>query len=192
MGFFRIDDLPTHTSNSVLHSEIGVSKPSRIDSLIPGMESKYMVSWIAFQSSSEIRTALERFPVIVIGRCDNAVSSIKLQQVCSTLWEKRREETKLAPLAAYEACGGAAGILAGIIGERLNRVPRRRHKSMVRLQEALKKPDNTGCLRTFEDLRGQVKAGKPAALEALLKTLSAAGILREGVKTGQAKKRYCL
>ena len=40
---------------------------SRIDSLIPGIELKYKVSSIEFQSSSEINTALFLFPEITIG-----------------------------------------------------------------------------------------------------------------------------
>ena len=40
-----------------------------IDSLIPGIEHKYKVSWIAFQSSSEIKTAL--FLLLSVAGNDN-------------------------------------------------------------------------------------------------------------------------
>lgn len=75
---FCIDKTPTHQSSSESHSETGVSIPSLIDSLIPGMESRCNDSVIAFQSSSETRTALPLFPVITIGWCVLAASSIKL------------------------------------------------------------------------------------------------------------------
>jgi len=49
--------------------------PSRIDSLIPGIESRYSVSWIARQSSSGTSTALPRFPVIRTGSREAVTSS---------------------------------------------------------------------------------------------------------------------
>jgi len=49
-----------------------------MDSLIPGIESKYIVSWIASQSSSDTKTALDRFPTILMGQWETFVSSIKL------------------------------------------------------------------------------------------------------------------
>ena len=55
--------------------ERGVASPWRIDSRMPGIESRYSVSSIACQSSSEISTPLCRLPVIWIGRCVFAVSS---------------------------------------------------------------------------------------------------------------------
>ena len=49
---------------------------------IPGIESRYSVAWIAFQSSSLTRTALERRPVISKGSCASAVSSSKRYSFC--------------------------------------------------------------------------------------------------------------
>lgn len=63
----RKDQTPTHQPGSLAHSSTGVSIPSRIDSRIPGMDSRYSVSWIASQSSSETSTALFLFPVISSG-----------------------------------------------------------------------------------------------------------------------------
>lgn len=47
-----------------------------MDSLIPGMLTKNIVSWIAFQSLSEMRTAFPLLPVIVMGSWVDEVSSI--------------------------------------------------------------------------------------------------------------------
>src|SRR5260370_1401821 len=54
-GLFCINKLPTHQVNSGEHSSSGAAIPSRKDSRIPGIESRYSVSCIARQSSSEIR-----------------------------------------------------------------------------------------------------------------------------------------
>lgn len=51
--------------------------PSRMDSRMPGMESKWRVSCIARQSSSDTSTALRRLPVINTGSWLAAVSSIR-------------------------------------------------------------------------------------------------------------------
>jgi HEAT repeat protein len=112
------------------------------------------------------------------------IAPIKLQLVCSSLWEMRNGERNLLTEASYDSCGGVEGIVGGFIAGRLDRVPRRRQSSMARLLEALKTPDNTKRLRSFEDLRGLVKTGKPGALEELLQTLSEAGILREEERGG--------
>jgi len=45
----------------------GVRRPCRMDSRMPGMETRYRVSMTARQSSSETRTALARLPVIWMG-----------------------------------------------------------------------------------------------------------------------------
>lgn len=74
----RVDDLPHYQSISREHSSSGVASPSRMDSRMPGVLERYSVSWIERQSSSETRTALPRLPVMTIGSCDVAVSSISL------------------------------------------------------------------------------------------------------------------
>jgi hypothetical protein len=44
-----------------------VFRPSRMDSLIPGTDSRGTVSRVAFQSSSETRTALALLPAMTMG-----------------------------------------------------------------------------------------------------------------------------
>ena len=44
LGLPDEDNLPTYQSGSLQHSSTGVAKPSRIDSLMPGIDSKYSVS----------------------------------------------------------------------------------------------------------------------------------------------------
>ena len=55
---------------------MGVFIPFFMDSLIPFIELRYNVSCMAFQSASEIITALARLPVITIGLEVLATSSI--------------------------------------------------------------------------------------------------------------------
>lgn len=40
LGLLRVDELPTHQSRSSSHSSTGVLMPSRMDSLIPGTETR--------------------------------------------------------------------------------------------------------------------------------------------------------
>ena len=61
---------PFHQESSGEHFSTGVFKPRTIDSRILGMESKYNVSWIALQSSAEIRTPSFLFPTMWIGSWD--------------------------------------------------------------------------------------------------------------------------
>jgi hypothetical protein len=56
-----------YTFNSRSHSSIGVATPSRIDSRIPGTESKYSVSCTDVQSASDNNTALLFCPAIRMG-----------------------------------------------------------------------------------------------------------------------------
>ena len=44
LSLFGEDDCPAHQSSSLEHLDTGVLKPSRIDFLMPGMDSKYRVS----------------------------------------------------------------------------------------------------------------------------------------------------
>ena len=78
LGLICKNQFPIHQSSSFEHFDNSSSKPSLIDSLIPGIDNKKRVSEIALQSSSETKTALDLFPVIIIGLCEEAVSSIRL------------------------------------------------------------------------------------------------------------------
>lgn len=85
----RVNDLPrawrigaficlfAHQGNSDEHCSAGVFIPSRMDSRMPGMDSKYNVSSMDRQSSSETRTALVLGPLICTGSWDAAVCSSK-------------------------------------------------------------------------------------------------------------------
>jgi len=77
LGVLRIYDPPIHQSSPDSNSSSGDLIPSLMVSRIPGIDNRYIVSWTEDQSSSETRTALFRFPVIRIGTCDSAVSSIR-------------------------------------------------------------------------------------------------------------------
>src|SRR4051812_24524099 len=68
---------PAYQSISSAPSSTGVSIPSRIDSLMPGIESRYIVSWMARQSCSETSTALDLLPVIWTGSLESTVSSMR-------------------------------------------------------------------------------------------------------------------
>jgi len=59
-AFFCVNKLPAHQSSSSAHAEISVSKPSRIDSRISGIERRYNVSLMADQSSPDNKTAFFR------------------------------------------------------------------------------------------------------------------------------------
>jgi hypothetical protein len=67
---------PHHQLISLVHSSIVVANPSRIDSRMAGILSRYRVSCMDRQSASEISTALPRLLVMTIGSCDDAASSI--------------------------------------------------------------------------------------------------------------------
>lgn len=56
-----------HQSSSSTHSLEGAAIPSRIDSRIPGILSRYRVSWMERQSSAETSTASDLGPVIWTG-----------------------------------------------------------------------------------------------------------------------------
>ena len=75
LRLLRINQSPTHQSNSVEHSSIGVAIPSLMDSRMPGTERRCKVSWIERQSSSEIRIPLEASLTIWMGSWEAAVSS---------------------------------------------------------------------------------------------------------------------
>jgi hypothetical protein len=59
-----VNDRPAHQPGAEEVLLRGVASPSRMDSRMPGMERRKRVSWMLRQSSSETRTALERFPVM--------------------------------------------------------------------------------------------------------------------------------
>jgi len=60
----RVDELPAYQDSFLDVFFSGVFRPARIDSRMPGTESRCRVSWIERQSSSETRTAFDRLPVI--------------------------------------------------------------------------------------------------------------------------------
>ena len=72
LGLFGVDQLPDYHGRRVPHRPTGVSMPARMESLMPGIDSRNNVSWIALQSSSDIRIAFVRFPVMWMGSCDAA------------------------------------------------------------------------------------------------------------------------
>ena len=67
-----------HQTNSGEHFSIGILRPRRIDSRIWGIESRYNVSSIASQSSTEMRTPEFFFPTIRIGSWDFSDSARSL------------------------------------------------------------------------------------------------------------------
>ena len=78
-----------HQTNSGEHLSTDVFKPRRIESRIFGIERRYKVSWIANQSSTEIRTPAFFFPTIWIGLCDfsdSARSLVSLAFVAVTVF----------------------------------------------------------------------------------------------------------
>lgn len=78
---FCENDRPLHQGSSGEHFSTGVFKPCRIDSRILGIESKYRVSWMARQSSSETRTPLFFFPRIWTGSWDFSDSARSLERL---------------------------------------------------------------------------------------------------------------
>jgi hypothetical protein len=70
LSLFRVNKRPFHQESSGEHFSTGVFKPRTIDSRILGMESRYNVSWIARQSSIEMRTPAFFFPTMWIGSWD--------------------------------------------------------------------------------------------------------------------------
>jgi HEAT repeat protein len=112
------------------------------------------------------------------------IEPIKLQMVCGTLWEQRPAKPGEIPLSAYEALGGAETIIRRFIAGRLEKVPRRWHKLMVRVCEALKTPDNTKRYRSLEDLQTLLNIKKPRRLDAVLKPLVHLQMLREEERGG--------
>ena len=74
---FGINYLPTcHSGSSVAHSSFGVAKPFNSLSRIPGMLTKYKVSWIERQSSSATITTFPFFPVTQTGSLLSIASSM--------------------------------------------------------------------------------------------------------------------
>ena len=70
------NDLPTHHFSAFALFAKGSAIPALMDSRIPGTASRYKVSCIALQSSADSKTALVRFPEMMMGSCDAAVSSM--------------------------------------------------------------------------------------------------------------------
>lgn len=64
LSLLREQNRPAHQPGSLFSSETSVAMPSRIDSRMPGIETRWRVSWMARQTSSAKSTALPRLPVI--------------------------------------------------------------------------------------------------------------------------------
>jgi len=79
------DEPPAYHFRWDAHLGTGVAIPSRMDSRIPGMESRYNVSWIDRQSCSDTRTALPRRPVMRTGSRE-AVTSSRSRYSRSRAW----------------------------------------------------------------------------------------------------------
>jgi hypothetical protein len=75
-----INNPPPYHPGFSLHFSTGVLRPLRMDSLIPGMDKRYKVSWMDRQSSSEIKIAFDLLPVIWIGSWDSAAWSSNLKR----------------------------------------------------------------------------------------------------------------
>jgi HEAT repeat protein len=112
------------------------------------------------------------------------IEPIRLQMVCGALWEQRSGEPGEIPLTAYEALGGAETIIRKFIAGRLEQVPRRQHKLMVRVCEALKTQDNTKRYRSVEDLQTHLHIKKTPRLDAVLRPLVDLQVLREEEHSG--------
>ncbi|NIM18301.1 MAG: hypothetical protein GTO45_15550, partial [Candidatus Aminicenantes bacterium] len=117
-------------------------------------------------------------------KTDEGIEPIKLQLVCCTLWNQRPGDSRQIPLSTYEAAGRAGKIFSNFIYERLNKIPLRQHRLMVRIFESLKTPDNTKRYRSFEDLQSQLNIKKTKRLAVLLRGLSGFDLLRQEGRKG--------
>ncbi|MDQ1353856.1 MAG: hypothetical protein QG657_4163, partial [Acidobacteriota bacterium] len=112
------------------------------------------------------------------------IEPIKLQMVCGTLWEQRNGETGEIPLSVYETLGGTEFIIRQFIAGRLEKVPHRRYRLLVKVCEALKTPDKTKRYRSIEDLLAQLNIKNRQRLDAVLKPLVNLQVLREEERGG--------
>jgi hypothetical protein len=117
-------------------------------------------------------------------KTDEGIEPIKLQLVCCTLWNQRPGDPGQIPLSTYETAGRAGKIFSNFIYERLSKIPRRKHKLMVRIFGALKTPDNTKRYRSYEDLQTQLNIKKTKRLAPLLRQLSGFDLLRQEGRKG--------
>jgi len=113
------------------------------------------------------------------------IEPIRLQIVCSELWNRRDEARSLITKAAYEASGGVDSIIKRFTRDRLEKIPRSKQQLMEKVFNLLKTPDNTKRLRSFQDLAEllKIKLGKKS-LKGLLVKLEELGILREEERGG--------
>ena len=112
------------------------------------------------------------------------IEPIKLQLVCSTLWNQRPKDSNQITLSIYRTCGGAEEVLSNFLNERVKEVPQKKNKLMVRVFEALKTPDDTKRYRSFEDLQSQLNIKRPGRLKTLLQQLTRHNILRQEERSG--------
>jgi len=75
LGLLGENKRPVHHFNSLSHLLAGVLIPDWMDFLIPGIDVRNKVSWMACQSSLETRTAEFRLPVIWTLMWESATSS---------------------------------------------------------------------------------------------------------------------
>ena len=115
---------------------------------------------------------------------DPGIEPIKLQIVCSELWNRGDETHSRISTAAYQAGGGVDSIVNRFIMERLKKISRTRRKLMERIFNALKTPDNTKRYRSIEDLTAQLNIKRKKHFKRLLGQLEQLDILRREERGG--------
>ncbi|MCX6583722.1 MAG: HEAT repeat domain-containing protein [Candidatus Aminicenantes bacterium] len=115
---------------------------------------------------------------------DPCIEPIKLQIVCSELWNRRDETHSRIFTAAYKAAGGVDSIVNRFIMKRLKKVSWTRRKLMERIFNALKTPDNTKRYHSFEDLTAQLNIKRKKHFKKLLGQLEELDILRREERGG--------
>lgn len=107
---------------------------------------------------------------------DGAISPPQLQLVCSALYERRQGETQIT-VAAYEALGGAQGVLRAYLDDELARLPSDEGRLARALLEALVTSERTKAVRRTGALARALDADAPA-LDRVLEKLVNARLLR--------------
>ncbi len=137
-----------------------------------------------------------------IGNGAVGIAPIILQLVCSALWQEKseqekkseQEEKKEITSEHYKSCIPANSkaqpgvtpaqyILNNYLNNLLRKIPRSKHRLMVRVFEALKTVENTKRYRSFDDLK-EILQANPARLNELLTELAELKILRHEVRQG--------
>jgi HEAT repeat protein len=116
---------------------------------------------------------------------DIGVLPITLQIVCHKLWEKRPAKGQPVTQKLYGGdqqgggLGGAAAIIRRQLDESLQQIPRSEYGLMRKLFRVLMTADLTKRLRSIDDLAEILRLRDREKLKALLKNLTAVGVLRE-------------